>query len=172
LVAVLTAVFTDRRQDVALEREDGRQRTALESEAKRQQATLAAERERLVLQLDHDRRLADVADLRRVLEESFRTAHERRAILRSARERREQATEELLTKFQEARFSIDAFRIRLHVDDPLYQVMARLDTVLADLSRAVTSTDEQQWNAADQTWRTTYNEAVRAAQLRVGARLD
>jgi hypothetical protein len=170
-VAVLTAVFTRARQKVDLNAAELRQRAALDAEDRRQRAALAAEHDRLALQLEHDRRMADIADLRWVLEESLRTNHERRAVVRDYRDRGEADVETLLETFQAARESVDSLRIRLHVDDPLYQTMARLDTSLTTLVRAMTA-DPETWRTADAEWRAAYSEAVRAAQLRVGARID
>jgi hypothetical protein len=171
LVAVLTAVFTRARQKVDLNAAQQRQQAALDAEDLRQRAALDAEHERVALQLEHDRHMADVADLRRVLEESLRTNHERRAVVREWRDRGEQNAENLLNTFRAARESVDCLRIRLHFDDPLYQAMARLDMTLETLVKAMTA-DAETWRTADTAWRAAYHDAVRAAQLRVGARID
>lgn len=49
--------------------------------------------------------------------------------------------------------------------------MARLDMTLETLVKAMTA-DTETWRRADAEWRAAYKEAVRAAQLRVGARID
>lgn len=171
LVAVLTAVFTRARQKVDLSAAEQRQQAALDAEDGRQRAALDAEHERLALQLEHDRHMADFADLRRVLEESLRTNHQRRAVVRDWRNRGEENVEDNLKTFGAARESVDSLRIRLHVDDPLYQAVARLDKTLETVVKAMTA-DTETWQAADAEWRAAYNEAVRMAQLRVGARID
>jgi membrane protein implicated in regulation of membrane protease activity len=63
LVAVLTAILTDRRQNAALNAEDRRQRTTLDAEDRRQRAALDAERERLQLRHEHERGLKAADDL-------------------------------------------------------------------------------------------------------------
>lgn len=59
LVAVITAVTTNRRQE-----------RQIAAAAEAQERAVAAERERLVVQLEHDRTLADRADLRGLLDEA------------------------------------------------------------------------------------------------------
>jgi hypothetical protein len=178
-VAILTAVTTNRRQDRALK----------------------AERERLELQLDHDRQLVDVQDLRDALFEildSYRALddfitharrldrlHERwlrqpplprrlRALtaLREAREvSQSQPSLDALMERNDQAF--DRLRIRLAADDPLYRAAADLFRVFKPLGRHARQHD---WTAYDECHRgeyvPRYRTLVAEAQRRVGSRTD
>jgi hypothetical protein len=74
LVALLTAYFTRRRQTDQLKAERDRHDATLAAENKRHDATLAAENERLERQLDHERQLQDLAELRSVIDEALQNA--------------------------------------------------------------------------------------------------
>jgi hypothetical protein len=71
LVALLTAYFTKRRQADQLNAEQHRLETTLAAEERRQAATLGAEETRLQRQLDHDRQLHDLAELRTIIDEAL-----------------------------------------------------------------------------------------------------
>jgi hypothetical protein len=88
-VAFVTAWTTNRRQDQQLAAEAKRQRGQLAAEADRQQRELEARRAEQKEQLDHDRELADLGDVRAVLDEATLALESAGAAWRSARSRAE-----------------------------------------------------------------------------------
>jgi hypothetical protein len=161
LVALLTAWFTKQRQraDLAAERE--RQEKALEAENARHRQTISADFGRLDKQLAHDRRLADLADLRGVLDEAAialdRAAQAHRPV--GARVLADplnyEGLRESQREIQEVRETCDALlarlRIRLGQDDPVTKGFAQPTEALHTLEASTIfvgnapDEDRKQW---------------------------
>jgi hypothetical protein len=115
----LAAWTADRRQTKQLKEESERQRRELYTAAERQSDELRAERERLDATLAHERELADLADLRKLLDESV-------VALNDARDARDQleisfgehglhVPPEPLYKLRDCGNTIDRLLVRIHI---------------------------------------------------------
>jgi len=142
-----------------------RQSTALEAEANRLKAQLAAEAGRLNQQLNHERRLSDVADLRTVLEETLnaiddyvtkaRQLHDAHEVAVAAGEitenMRAEATRhawDLVEISNRVNRTINRLQTRLTDDDPILAAHQRLHDALGGIYDALRE-DRETYSAAE-----------------------
>jgi hypothetical protein len=144
--------------------------------AQRQRAALDAEAERQLAQLRHDRKMQDVADLRRVLENAFAAAETLWELARLVFEA-DQAGEHLDVAVGQriddanpamAR-AIDALQIRLGDNDPILLAFQELAWVTDQAIGAEEATDDLETMQEQRT--TYYRAAVEASKRRVGSEL-
>lgn len=140
---------------------------------------LSDEAKRLGSQLDHDRHMADVADLRRVLKRALDVYERRRQLVEQMHLKatgspiRTRPMEELQqavdATFDVQQSTTNSLRIRLGLDDPLYQAVVALSSKLGDMVSAVGHPAE--YAAAEAERGAAYQAAVAAASARVGSRI-
>jgi hypothetical protein len=166
IVAIITAITTNRRQSRALAGESGRHR-----------ATLTAESDRLTKQLRHDRALSDIADLRNVLEE-FLAASDELAFV-TLKMLASKDGEELAT-LEKARVEavrgvdpgINRLQIRLPDEHDIIQGYRALLEAMHGMSAAADLKDEAAWNEASRAHDVAYRQIVEAAKPLVASQLN
>jgi hypothetical protein len=210
---ILTAMFAARRQRREIDAAEQRQQDALEGEKIRQEAALAAERERLdhqlaaererlesqlaaererqAAQLRHDRELADLADLRALLDKAATALHRadyaradvRQGVTMHGRKIKEDRPEAVPT-LNECGQELDAMAarlaIRLGADDDVAKAFRDADEALLAISRELAWLEDEtpeSWKRARERIVATsdaFEEHVkqfhRAAVTRAGAR--
>lgn len=128
-VAVITAVTTDRRQGVALK-----------AQQLRLDAQLSAEAQRLREQLGHDRRLANVAELRAVIDESLASTRKARAILVNHRGR--EAPSGLTEAGAKVGYQSSRLATRAGRTSPIAVALVDVVSRLSDWTQAILDIDE------------------------------
>jgi hypothetical protein len=174
VVALVTWYATDRRQSKALDADQDRQERALTAEQGRHEATLVGERVRLDRRLEHEFQLADVMDLRTVLEASlaaadasFRTSVE--VLLRDPVPDR--LREEAMAVQKVLGHGTNALVLRLAEGHPVLAAHARLVEAHGNLYLAARERDRSTFDVHSATVATVYRELVEAAQNLIGSRL-
>ena len=169
-VAILVALFT-------WYATDKRQTKAIAAHEREQERAFRAERERLAAQLRHDRVLADVADLRAVLEEALDSVDEWRAHAEAWGAAAAGSSEE-----RDARRAMDRdlnamhkvtnrLRVRLGEFDPILLAWRELAVEGAgDYHDAARASDEAARVVAAARMNVAYRQLVELAKERVGSR--
>jgi hypothetical protein len=165
VVALVTWYATDRRQSKALDADQDRQERALTAEQGRHEATLVGERVRLDRRLEHEFQLADVMDLRTVLEASLAAADA------SFRTSVEVLREEAMAVQKVLGHGTNALVLRLAEGHPVLAAHARLVEAHGNLYLAARERDRSTFDVHSATVATVYRELVEAAQNLIGSRL-
>jgi hypothetical protein len=198
---VITAIFAARRQRADLAAAESRQRDAFDAEKARQDGALAAERERLdhhlaaererldsqlaaelerqTAELRHDRELADLSDMRAILDEAAVVLHRAnyaRADVhqgftmfgRKIRDHRPDAIPELNVRGQELDAMAARLAIRLGVDDAIAKALHDANESLLTVSRAVAWLEDETRESMRDT-RAEITAASEAFEQHVGA---
>jgi hypothetical protein len=149
---------------------------ALEAERNRHAATLSAELGRLQMQLDHDRHMADLADLRAVLEYGLDAVDDyfrRTALLVRAEgeEARDKAASEVGLTWEALHSTGNKLQLRLRDDDPILVGFRRYHETLAPLREAAFNGDVDAHHKATEATGAAFHPIVQAAKERVGTSL-
>jgi hypothetical protein len=162
------------RQTTALQEERDRLTATLEAEDRRLDTQLQHDRERLATQLRHERRQADIADLRRVLEQSLNAAARARQATMEGwwdSAKKEDATRTLITMETQ----LDRLRARLGKEEPIvkaYETMSNVAHALSRLPSPALRLSRDQILSMPEVlqWGQAYHEYAKLAQGRVGSR--
>lgn len=179
VVAMITVLTTNKRQRIALASEDKRLDSRLAAESERQQHQLKAEAGRLREQLSHDRGIADVAELRTLLDDGIRCVRHARTLL--ANHRRRNAPPGLKEVGAEVGFQSSRLATRIGRTHPtaeaLEQVVGQLGTwtqIYLDIDKHLENVGADEIDAALDSAKADFDAALRgfedAALSLVGVR--
>jgi hypothetical protein len=136
---------------------------------------------RLHAQLAHDRGMADIADMRKLLEEALLLTdktHRTLALMESQRRLRavwrpmETEISEIDQANRESATLLNALNIRLGDSDPLYGNWRTMHDALMNQWRAIERNDGQAYIGAEQTYDLAHVQLVKEARKRVGSKID
>jgi hypothetical protein len=177
IVALVTWYATDRRQAKSIDAQQEAQDRDLEAEQRRHEATLAGERERLDDRLQHERKLADIAEVRKILEHAFDAVDE---LMRAAGDvvisndawSVEHVLEQIVPRYWALNSGANALSIRLARDHGILRAhRALLDTCDGVLD-ACTAHDETALNAAAKAVGEARRKLTEAAKEPLRSQLD